>query len=149
MNYLSILTTLYLEHPPISNFFPGPLNISTKYTLIFTLYLELFSLLSLLGRLFTCMFFNLSNSTTQGISNVNLRTWNTQVIYDCIFNLWISQQFEFSAHGSNEKFELFFKMDGVQSRNFVSSQSKRTQQSFSAKLVKCINLKLSDEKYLL
>ena len=31
--------------PSISNFFPGPLNISTKYTIIFFLYLELFSAL--------------------------------------------------------------------------------------------------------
>ena len=34
---LSISTTLYLEHHSISNYFPGPLNISTEYTLFFSL----------------------------------------------------------------------------------------------------------------
>ena len=35
---LSSSTTLYLEHIFILNYFPGPLNISTKYTLILSLY---------------------------------------------------------------------------------------------------------------
>ena len=42
--WLSFSTTLYLEDLSISNFFPGLLNISTKYTLISTLYLELLSI---------------------------------------------------------------------------------------------------------
>ena len=34
---LSISTTLYLKHLSVSNNFSGPLNISTKYTLFFSL----------------------------------------------------------------------------------------------------------------
>ena len=37
---LSISATLYLEHLSISSYFSGPLNISTKCTLIPSLYLE-------------------------------------------------------------------------------------------------------------
>ena len=40
---LSISTTQYLEHLSISNYFYGPLNISTKRTLVFPLYLEFLS----------------------------------------------------------------------------------------------------------
>ena len=40
---LSISTTQYLEHLSISNYLPGPLNISTKCTLVFLLCLEFLS----------------------------------------------------------------------------------------------------------
>ena len=66
MDSLSISTTLYLEHLSISNFFPGSLNIFTKYTLISTLYLErrYLELLSILDKYCGPVVTNLSLSQT-------------------------------------------------------------------------------------
>ena len=38
--FKNIVDSLYLENLSIPNYFPGPLTISTKYTLILFLYLE-------------------------------------------------------------------------------------------------------------
>ena len=64
--WLSISTTLYLEHLSISNFFSGPLNISTKNNLISTFYLEhlYLELLSILDKYFGPVATNLSLSQT-------------------------------------------------------------------------------------
>ena len=72
---LFLSNTLSLKHLSISSYFPGPWNISTKYTVIFSLYLEplYLELLSIsnkyfgpiatvfsLWRTFTCIFRNSS-----------------------------------------------------------------------------------------
>ena len=73
---LSISTNIYLEHLSISNYFTGPLNIPTKYTLILSLYLEF------LYRKFP----SISNQTFAPVATILSQS-----------RMWIYQQLEFSA----------------------------------------------------
>ena len=66
MDSLSILATLYVEHLSALKFFLGLLNISSKYTLISTLYFEplYLELLSISEKYFGPVATNLSLSQT-------------------------------------------------------------------------------------
>ena len=124
----------FLEHLCFSNYVPGSLNISTKYTLIFSLCLELLylKLLSVsdkdFGPVATVLSFCISRQLWSCYKNIIdsqqfKHLWDLKCEFQYVkqlrdlelyLRIRISRQSDFRAHGLNETSDFFSRIDGIQ-----------------------------------